>query len=179
MLVSHLKDLLPPYACTSLHRTEFRWRVVQLVWYFFFFFCNLQSNFSRQRDQNIGVKCQSLYLLDLSIFSELYGYFPHNVVFLPFPENNLLSQHFHPELLRNLCGLPQQHLNHIICNTPLKPLPFYKGWPVQILYYPILGLLTEVTFIDSRNLPVLQVSTSTLQGFQLFLPALNFLCLPN
>lgn len=56
--------------------------------------------------------------------------------------------------------LPQQ-LHHM--QSTIETLLVYKWWPIQILHFPILGVFIKVTFINSRKLLVLQLSTSTPQ----------------
>lgn len=39
-----------------------------------------------------------------------------------------------------------------------KALPGYEGWPVQILYLPLLGVLTGATLTNSEKFPLCYVS---------------------
>lgn len=90
-----------------------------------------------------------------------------------------LFQH-QPRLFVDLCGTPfTNNLTKYNSVPPLEALPGYKRWPVKTPYSPLLGVLTRITLIDSKKLPVNHVSTLTSPKMSLisFSFSMNYLLL--
>lgn len=55
--------------------------------------------------------------------------------------------------------------------SPLEGLSYYQNWPVQALYPLLLTFFTRVILVDSREFPLLYISTSPREALQ-FQPSL-------
>lgn len=104
------------------------------------------------------VKASCRHQVSLSIFSELYGFYPWQWV----PNISLQRATLWLSSSWSCLGISLETLlgnNSIECDPvlPLETSPGSKRWPVEVPQPPLLGVLVGITFID---FPALEFHTT-------------------